>query len=61
MENIWSSLWNPAEPIEHLFTCLKEVFVQATNHPPAYTTEQLVSKAVTAIEATGLMPRTLLE
>ena len=55
MERIWATLWNPRDPIESFFTNLEEVFIQASQHGPAYTSEQLVSRAITSIDATGLM------
>ena len=53
-ETLWSQNWNPADPIESLFMRLEECFVFALAAKPAYTEEQMVDKALMAIQSTGL-------
>ena len=61
MEKRWSEGWNPNEPIENFFDRLKDCYVQSITQPPAYTLEQMVDKALTAIQTTGLFPTAILE
>ena len=61
MERRWSEGWNPNEPIENFFDCLEDCYVQSITQPPAYTAEQMVDKALTAIQTTGLFPTAILE
>ena len=49
------------ETIEELFNRLEECYVIALRAKPAYTVEQLVDKAVTSVQLTGLYPTALLE
>ena len=50
MENKWAEIWNPQVPIEAYFKQLKDIFEQAIANPPAYTKEQMISKAITSME-----------
>ena len=61
MERRWSESWNPNEPIENFFDRLEDFYVQSIIQPPAYTAEQTVDKALTAIQTTGLFPTAILE
>ena len=61
MEKRWSEQWNPNEPIENFFDRLEDCYVQSITQPPAYTSEQMVDKALTAIQTTGLFPTAILE
>ena len=61
-ETTWSLPWNTGELIE-LYLLLKpqKIFILATKHPPAYTIDQMVGKAKTAMEQCGLFQTALLE
>ena len=61
METQWSAPWAPADPVETLFDRLEECYIQALRNKPAYTVEQMLDKAQTAIERTGLFATALLE
>ena len=61
MERRWSEGWSPNEPIENFFDRLEDCYVQSSTQPPAYTFEQMVDKALTAIQTTGLFPTAILE
>ena len=50
----FSEGWNPQEPIMELFSRLEECYMVAMTTKPAYTMEQLIDKAYTAILQTGL-------
>ena len=52
---------NPADPIEVLFSCLEECFLFAAAAQPAYTMEQMIDKAIIAIQNTGLYSTAILE
>ena len=51
---LWSTGWYPRDPIEELFERLEECYVIALVTKPPYTKEQMIDKAVVAIQATGL-------
>ena len=53
--------WNPSEPIESLFDRLEDCYVFAIQAKPPYTQEQLIDKAIMAIQRTGLYETALLE
>ena len=61
MENLWAQIWNPQVPIEAYFKQLEDIYEQALAHPPAYTSEQMIGKAITSMEQCGLFPTALLE
>ena len=61
MERRWSEGWNPNESIDNFFDRLEDCYVQSIAQPPAYTTEQMIDKALTAIQLTGLFPTAILE
>ena len=61
METDWSAAWNQSEPIELLFDRLEEFYVPSVATKPAYTQEQMIDKALTAIQRTGLYPTSILE
>ena len=61
MERRCSESWNPNEPIENFFYRLEDCCVQSITQPPAYTAEQMVDKALTAIQLTCLFPTAILE
>ena len=53
-EALWSTGWNPQDPIEELFERLEECYVVALVTKLQYAKEQMINKAVLAIQATGL-------
>ena len=61
METQWSAPWAPAGPVETLFDRLEECYILALRNNPAYTTKQILDKAKTAVEQTGLFSTALLE
>ena len=61
MDTKWNAPWNTSIPIEHYFSGLEEIFILATKYPPAFTMEQMVGKAKTAIEKCGLFQNHLNE
>ena len=61
MEKAWAKPWSPSDPIESYFDALEEVFMKAVRHPPQYTMDQMICKAITAIQVSGVMPQHLLE
>ena len=48
-EALWSTGWNPQDPIEELFERLEECYVIALVTKPPYTKEQMIDKAMVAI------------
>ena len=54
MDTKWNAPWNTSMPIEHYFKGLEEMFILSTKYPPAFTMEQMVGKAKTAMEKCGL-------
>ena len=60
-EQRWCQAWNPSDPIESLFMRLEDCFVFALASRPPYTEEQMVDKALTAIQSTGLYETAVLE
>ena len=61
MEADWSAAWNPSELIELLFNILEDCYVLSVAAKPAYTQDQMLDKALTAIQRTGLYPTAILE
>ena len=61
MEADWSVVWNPLEPIELLFNQLKDFYVLSAAEKLAYTQDQMIDNALTAIHRTGLYPTAILE
>jgi hypothetical protein len=57
----FASPWNPSEPIETLFDRLEDAYVFSIMAKPPYTQEQLMDKAIMAIQRTGLYETALLE
>jgi hypothetical protein len=53
--------WNPHEPIEGLFDRLEDCYVFAIQNKPPFTLDQMIDKALIAIQLTGLYERALLE
>ena len=60
-ERKWSEAWNPSEPIEELFDRLEECYVLALVNKPEYTQEQMIDKALMAVQSTGLYATAVLE
>jgi hypothetical protein len=60
-EKMFNQPWNPNEPIEALFDRLEECYVVSIMSKPAFTMEQLIDKAIVAIQRTGLYETALLE
>ena len=61
MENQWNAMWNPQTPVENYFERMEDVYMLAIAHPPAYTEDQMVGKALTSVETCGLFQMALLE
>ena len=61
MEADWSAAWNQSEPINLLFDRLEDCYVLSVAAKPAYTQEQMIDKALTAIQHTGLYPTDIFE
>jgi hypothetical protein len=57
----FASPWNPNEPIEALFDRLEDCYVFSIMAKPPYTQEQLIDKAIMAIQRTGLYETAWLE
>eukprot|EP00804_Cyclotella_cryptica_P009738 CCRYP_011263-RA/>CCRYP_011263-RA protein AED:0.36 eAED:0.36 QI:0/-1/0/1/-1/1/1/0/256 len=53
--------WNTTELIEGLFDRLEDCYVFAIQNKPPFTLEQMIDKALIAIQLTGLYERALLE
>ena len=61
MEADWSADWNPLEPIELLFDWLEDCYLVSVAAKPAYTQDQMIDKALTVIQRTGLYPTAIWE
>ena len=61
MEADWSTAWNLLEPIGLLFDRLEDCYVLSVAAKPTYTQDQMINKALTAIQQTGLYPTAILE
>ena len=61
MEADWSAAWNPSEPTKILFDRLEDCYVLSVSEKLAYTQEQIIDKALTAIQCMGLYPTAILE
>ena len=59
-KTMWAAPYNPSDPIEDLFDRLEECFVVALVAKPAYSTEQMVDKALIAIQLTSLYSTAIL-
>ena len=57
----WAAAYNPNEPIEDLYDRLEECFVVALVAKLAYTMDQMVDKALIAVQRTGLYATAILE
>ena len=57
----WAAAYNPNEPIEDLYDRLEECFVVALVAKPAYTMDQMVDKALIAVQCTSLYATAILE
>eukprot|EP00804_Cyclotella_cryptica_P024020 CCRYP_020051-RA/>CCRYP_020051-RA protein AED:0.50 eAED:0.38 QI:0/-1/0/1/-1/1/1/0/399 len=53
--------WDPADPIEALFDRIEDCFIFALICKPEFTMEQIIDKAIVAIQLTGLYETVLLE
>ena len=60
-KTMWAAPYNPSDPIKDLFDRLEEYFVVALVAKPAYSTEQIVDKALIAIQLTSLYSTAILE
>ena len=60
-EASWAAAYNPSKPIEDLYDRLEECFVVALVAKPAYTMDQMVEKALIAVQLTGLYATAILE
>ena len=61
MERRWLAGWDTNGPLENFFDRLEDCFVMSITQPPPYTSEQMIEKAKTAIQTTGLFPTAVLE
>ena len=53
--------WNTADPIENYFDRLEDCYVAAIIASPPYTMEQMMTRAIMAIQLTGLYSQALIE
>ena len=53
--------WNPSEPIEELYDRLEDCYLTAMLAKPAFTIEQMIDRALRAIQQTGLYTTAVLE
>lgn len=60
-EALFATPWNPAEPIETYFDRLEDCYVAAIIASPPYTIAQMITKAIMAIQLTGLYSQALIE
>ena len=60
-EENWAAAYNPNEPIEDLYDRLEECFVVAIVAKPSCTMDQMVDKALIAVQRTGLYATAILE
>ena len=60
-EQMFAKGWIQGEPIEELFHRLEDCFIQAIMMKPAFTEEQLIDKAKSAVQRTGLYSTAMLE
>ena len=58
---LFSAPWNTAEPIETFFDRLEDCYVAAIIASPPYTMEQMMTRAIMAIQITGLYSQALIE
>ena len=58
---LFAAPWNPSEPIETYFDRLEDCYVAAIIATPPYTIEQMMTKAIMAIQLTGLYSQALIE
>ena len=58
---LFAAPWNPTDPIETFFDRLEDCFVAALIATPPYTVEQMCTKAIMAIQLTGLYSQALIE
>ena len=57
----FSAPWNTSEPIETYFDRLEDCYVAAIIASPPYTMEQMMTRAIMAIQITGLYSQALIE
>ncbi|KAL7483519.1 hypothetical protein ACHAW6_009166 [Cyclotella cf. meneghiniana] len=60
-DHTFNAPWNPSEPIEAFFDRLEECYKVAFLAKPPYMMEQMIDKAIIAIQDTGLYSTMLLE
>ena len=58
---LFAAPWNPAKPIETHFNRLEDCYVAAIIASPPYTIEQMMTKAIMAIQLMGLYSQALIE
>ena len=61
MDQRWSAPWNAADPIEELFDRFEDCYVLALSNKPEFTADQMIDKALRAIQATGVYSIAILE
>lgn len=60
-EAMFAAPWNTAEPIEAYFDRIEDCYVAALIASPPYTMEQMIIRAITSIQLTGLYSQALIE
>ena len=60
-DGAFAAPWNPAEPIETYFDRLEDCYVAAIISSPPYTMEQMMMRAIMAVQLTGLYSQALIE
>lgn len=60
-EAMFAAPWNTSEPIEAYFDRIEDCYVAAIIASPPYTMEQMMIRAITSIQLTGLYSQALIE
>ena len=60
-EAMFAAPWNTSEPIETYFDRMEDCYVAALIASPPYTMEQMITRALTSIQLTGLYSQALIE
>jgi hypothetical protein len=60
-DNAFATPWNPNDPIESYFDRLEDCYVAAVIASPPYTMEQMINRAIMAIQLTGLYSQALID
>ena len=60
-KNAFAAPWLPNEPIETLFDCLEDCYVKSIIMKPPFTVDQMIDKAKSAVQRTGLYSTAMFE